>query len=196
MINLITNHLPESVKVEGLDEPVPINTDFRVGIQVSLIYEAPLDADQVRAGAFAHFFGTSPTDWPDECRGHLLAMAEAFASQDELATVTKKGKGSKAKIRTFDWDADQERLVADFQREYGMDLTDPELHIHWWRFLALLGQLSDDSATRTAIGYRAMKINAKLPAEEKQRLQKLKRHYALPLSREDAARRDRDLWGD
>ena len=72
------------------------------------------------------------------------------------------------------------RLVADFQREYKLDLTDPSLSMHWWRFLALFNNLSNTSQTMTIRGYRSCDIPKDAPPETKERIKEIKRQYALP----------------
>jgi hypothetical protein len=92
---------------------------------------------------------------------------------------------------------DQRRLVADFQREYGLDLTDAACDMHWWRFMALFEGLGDTSRTMTAVGIRATDISSKLPPEEQKRLRDLKKLYELPLrTKEEALARDAAIWGD
>lgn len=40
--------------------------------------------------------------------------------------------------RLLDWDQDAGIVASDFQRLYGIDLLDPSVSLHWYRFVALL----------------------------------------------------------
>ena len=201
MQSLIANPLPKTVHVGGKD--VPIDTDFRNSIQVQRMLDAPLDSADIEMGILMAYFGDEDEgdldgfdeDWLAVNAAGLLSAAMSFANAAEFADATRAGRGSH--IRTFDWDIDQRRVVADFQREYALDITDTNCKIHWWRFLALFEGLSEDSRTMTAIGYRAMDIPPKLPKEEQLRLRRLKAHYALgPRSAAEALARDAAIWGD
>jgi hypothetical protein len=196
MLNVITGYLPETVAVGGID--VPIATGFRTSIQVQRVIDSPLDDADIQAAILMHYYGNLDAfdeDWLAASATGLLAAAMDFANAAEFAEATRADKGSS--VRTFDWDTDQRRVVADFQREYGLDLADSGVKMHWWRFLALFEGLSDDSRTMTAIGYRAMDIPPGLPKEEQQRLRKLKAHYQLrPRTKAEALARDAAIWGD
>jgi hypothetical protein len=195
MLNIITNHLPKTVAVGG--RCLPIATGFRTSIQVQRVIDAPLDDMDIQAAILTHYYDLEPLDssWLAANATGLFAAAMDFANAAEFAEATRSGKGSSA--RTFDWDTDQRRVVADFQREYGLDLADAGVKMHWWRFLALFEGLSDDSRTMTAIGYRAMDIPPGLPKEEQQRLRRLKSHYQLkPRTKAEALARDAAIWGD
>ncbi len=109
MINIITNRLPDSVEVDGLGA-VPINTDFRAGIQVSLINDAQLDPRDRALGVFVQYFG-DPRNHDAAHFNGMLAAAEAFARLDDLAVIVKSSKRT-SKRRSFDWDCDQKRLIA------------------------------------------------------------------------------------
>jgi hypothetical protein len=196
VINVITNELPSAVVVGG--SSLPINTDFRTSIQVQELIESDLPPDLVGMGVVMHYFGNPdllPADIVSEHLDGLIAAAMEFARMDEFAELTRSRKGSKT--RTFDWCADQRRLVADFQREYGIDLTDADTELHWWRFMMLFEGLSDKSATMTAIGYRTLDIPPKAPDEERKRLREMKNIYQLPpRTKAEVLARDAAIWGD
>ena len=71
--------------------------------------------------------------------------------------------------------------MADFQRFYGLDITDPSLHIHWWRFVALFDGLpGDTSQTMQAVGVRARDLSDCGSREGRQLLHAQKKAVALP----------------
>jgi hypothetical protein len=195
-MNIITNMLPSSVKVG--DSEIPIDTSFRVSICVQQVLDTIEDAGLLHGAIFAYYFGSEQNFDNDFLRAHaseFLTSAMAFARADDLAKATRSPKGSH--VRTFDWDVDQRRVVADFERYYSIDLTSADCDMHWWRFLALFEELPEDGATMTAIGYRALDIPKGIAKEEARRLQKLKRHYELPSrTKAEALARDEAIWGE
>ena len=197
MINLIVNPLPDTVSLADGRE-IPINVDFRASIQVFALLESPIDDQAKEAGVLLQYFG--PT-FPElilnlSANGkELLDAALSFARMDELNELLKQPHASRE--RTFDWDEDQYRVISDFQREYGLDLTDPSLQMHWWRFRTLFNGLTEDSLTKTAIGWRAAKPPKNANKAEQERYQAMKKIYRLPpRSAEEVLERDRAIWGD
>lgn len=192
MRNIIAQGTPSAVEVGGVS--IPINTDFRHGIQISRALDSPLLSDAQKADAvMLHCYGANI---PDDREQALIAAVE-FVNRAELDSPTRGGKRKASRDRTFDWDVDQSRLIADFQREYAIDLTSPSTRMHWWRFMALVDGLSDTSQTMTAIGYRGSEVPAGAADFDKRRIKKMKQHYALPpRTTEEAARRDSAIWGD
>lgn len=63
---------------------------------------------------------------------------------------------------------------------YGLDLARHPLH--WWQFRALFRSLPEDTQLVKIIGYRTMKIPAKISKEQRQHYEHMKRVYALPQS--------------
>jgi hypothetical protein len=62
-----------------------------------------------------------------------------------------------------------------------MDLFEMQGKLHWQKFLALLGNLSDDTIFKEVVGIRVQKIPAptKYNQEERNRIIELKRIYRL-----------------
>lgn len=188
MHNIICNGVPSTIEVCGTAHK--IETGFRTWIQIARLLESDLDPSVKISAAIAKCFGEviSPVDAAYEA-------AILFLNADKIDWSADTGK--KSYTKSFDWDVDQKALVADFEREYGIDLTDPAINMHWWRFLALFGGLSDTSKTMQARGYRTVEIPHGASDAEKNRLRELKKAYALPAkTREEAIAQEREIWGD
>ncbi|MDR3053325.1 MAG: bacteriophage Gp15 family protein [Coriobacteriales bacterium] len=191
MINVLVNGLPSTVVVGGV--PVDINTDFRHCLQVSLLVDDPVVGQEAKVkGLLYHLYGFLPDEHVEE----YLTEARSFLRLDVLdTTITKRPR--KGTLRTFDWDIDQRRLVADFWREHRIDLTDPDTELHWWRFLALFEGLSYESSTMRAIGIRSVEIPKGASEAERRRLRAQKKEYELPArTKEEIEARERAIWGD
>lgn len=80
----------------------------------------------------------------------------------------------------FSYEHDADFIYSAFFQAYGLDLANTSLH--WWQFRALFRSLPEDTQLVKIIGYRTMKIPAKVSKEQRQHYEKLKRVYALPQS--------------
>jgi len=67
------------------------------------------------------------------------------------------GRGDGEDGRRFCYDFDAEEIYAGFLSEYGMDLFEVEF-LHWYKFKALLGKLSSESALKKKIELRFMDL--------------------------------------
>lgn len=139
MIDLRKRKLPDSLVVNG--EAFLIDTDFRTWISWGHEVETKKQAP------YFIFLGRVPEDpsW--------LLEAVNFLNAPNLTPRAKNA--SKSKDRMHDFVEDGEYIVASFQQAYGIDLTDPELKMHWHRFKALFAGLPSDTKMAQIMGYRA-----------------------------------------
>ncbi len=79
---------------------------------------------------------------------------------------------------TFDLLQDEFLVIADFQREYNINLLDPALEMSWRRFKILLSNLSDKSSVTARAQIRDMDVKD-LPKKNQSRILKLKERYSL-----------------
>lgn len=203
MRGALTGGLPDSVEVCG--EPVSVDTDWRVWVDVwRLMDDVASDSSKRAIAVLALAYprsGESPTPFelaaqnPNAALEAALAFLERKQAGQPKRPETKSQRRNKGK-RLFDWDWDAERIVSDFEREYSIDLTDPELHMHWWRFMALFNGLSDKSQTMNAISTRAADLGDKrLGKEERRILRERKLAYMLPARTKEEAAANRAIRG-
>lgn len=168
---------PSTVIVEG--GPISINTSHHCGFRVAAILDSPTTDDDIATHALvANYFGREPRD--EHEFAELLNAGIAFFLRIPPGQIPAKTKRRKKQTRVFDWIQDEERLIADFQRFYGIDITNPHVHIHWWRFMALFEQLpSDASQTMQAMGIRARDLGDCESREERRVLRLRKKAVAL-----------------
>lgn len=80
--------------------------------------------------------------------------------------------------RVVDYDVDQWRIYADFLHIYSIDLAVTDMH--WWRFCGLLWNMPYKlSSFQQVVATRQERPGKGASAEERQRLRKLKKIYAL-----------------
>lgn len=137
MIDLRETMLPNAIEVNG--EVHFVKTDFRTWIRFWAEYENG-------TASYCIFKDKPPAggDWE--------AAAVMF-----LTNPNATPRANESPDRLIDYVLDGEYIVASFQAAYGIDLTDPNLKMHWHRFKALMDGLPDDSKMAKIIGYRGYK---------------------------------------
>lgn len=157
MIDLRETVLPNALEVDG--EVYPIKTDFRTWIR----FQADYDGGVVPY----YIFDCKPP------QGSFEAQAVQFMANPNS---TPRGGGESGQ-RVVDFVDDGEYIVASFQQAYGIDLTDPELTMHWHRFKALFDGLPDDTKMGKIEGYRAWKESKD---DHRAVMRKLREAWRLP----------------
>lgn len=184
--NPVTDGLPRSVSIGG--RQVPIETGFRPWIRIMQAADDPRPLPAVKVEAILRLAYGHP--YPPEVgtdRQGAVDAALAFLHFNEPAPPSTERQRSKAKKRTWDWSYDAPCLIADFQREYGIDLTDGALDMHWWRFWALFRGLGESSRSRELIGVRQADEKG-LSKAQKANLRERKKQALLPARNEEEAR--------
>lgn len=132
---------PCSVDVAGAE--VPVRTGWRTGVRLMRL---DMKEEGGRADALALLFGgvglkdgqEGPFRREVALRPTAALLAGVRWHRGGLEQMRYAGKPRKAERRAFDIDQDAAAVVCDFQRLYGIDLTDTGLQMHWYRFCALL----------------------------------------------------------
>lgn len=84
------------------------------------------------------------------------------------------------KEKTYDLKQDAEYIYASFMSDYGIDLFEQQGKLHWFKFKALLGGLTDGSKFLRVIEIRTMELpKGKGTEKERKRIRELQEHYAL-----------------
>lgn len=171
--NVLLDPLPVSWEAEDGTE-YPINTDFRIGIQMCMIQDdAELnDAEKARLLKEFLFYGSVPesADEISECTRFFL---NGWFHDKNLKKTEHK--------RLMDFDVDQWRIYSAFLKQYGIDLNDVE-YMHFWEFMGLLSNLEECAYTRV-IDIRQRKISQKMDNEQKRALREAKEVYELAQAR-------------
>ncbi|MGL4548618.1 bacteriophage Gp15 family protein [Eubacterium aggregans] len=185
-MNILLDKLPESVRFNGYE--YPINADFRAGIRFEmLILDRTIKEEDKAIQALQIFYGDVPSD-----PGTALEAAIWFyrcGRDDE----TNSGIGSNDVPYSYEYDAGY--IAAAFMEQYGVDLNSVEF-LHWWKFKSMFDSISENTMFSKAIGYRTAKIDKNMSSEEKSRLKKLQRAFAIPRpkSEQDMMRELEEEW--
>ena len=189
MTNILIDELPYSVEVCG--QLIPINTDYRTGILFEkLMVDASMTDEQKLVEIMLLYFGEGIMDLVTSCGADAVgaainAVRWFYSCGRETEPVKDTGEGdSDGKEEgsgidpPFSYEYDAGYIYAAFIEAYHIDLT--EKRLHWWQFRALFLALPDTTQFQKIVGYRVMKIPAKLPKDQKQFYQKMKRLYKIP----------------
>lgn len=183
MRGILTAPLPLTVDVGGIS--LPINTSWRTWVDIWRIVDNPAKEGWKKGAA------TLRLAFDDEAYAHAISNPDAaFAAAMDFLMRRQPGQVEKpltkqqkrlSSIRTMDWDWDAPLIVADYRREYGIDLTDHDMDMHWWRFMALFDGLSDTASIIDCIRVRAADLDAKgMSKDEKRYLRERKEALMLP----------------
>jgi len=183
-VNILVSPLPRAVPVGG--SSVPLRSGYRTGISVVRVAESAL-SEALKAGAILRlYFGDAVP--PD-----TASALEAAMDFHRCGEAPSKRRSR----RLLDWDHDAGMILADFRREYGIDLADPATRMHWWVFMAYFANLGNDSETKTAMYYRNTPAPRDLNGEDAKRFKAMKKAYALPPKDLAAtAAQDAERWGE
>ena len=177
---LLLNGLPEDY------EGIPISPDYRNMIQVDLILRDPdlSDADKV-AAALDQLYPEIPEDIAKAVNG-----LDWFFTRGQIGGEGKED--GRAPQRAFDFSQDANLIYSAFYATYNISLTTIDF-LHWWEFMALFEGLPESTLIKRVIYWRTADLTG-LPKEERRRVQKMRRLFALkqtdapPLSVEEVNR--------
>jgi len=176
-----------NVLLDGLPtqyEGHSINSDFRIGVQMSQAVEDPelIQEEKIAICVDLLFGGNDPLPDPKTAAAGVQWFLTGWVTD-------RRGK-EKNRAPVMDFNVDQWRIYAAFLSQYRIDLNTADLH--FWVFMALLSTLDECAYTRV-VDIRTRKPGKKASAEEKRMLAELKRRYALEEqeSVEERAERER-----
>lgn len=174
-MSLLVDIAPRCVEIDGAE--VEINTDFRTAILFEqMMFDDDFPENMKTANALRLFYPVIPQNVNEAFQKILW-----FYSGGK---VKKCGSESHSNNRFYDFEYDDDYIFAAFWQQYGIDLESIE-YLHWWKFRALFRSLSEECEIVKIMGYRAMKIDSKMSANEKKFYAKMKKLYALPRSQSE-----------
>ena len=120
---------------------------------------------------------------PDDLSAAVDAALWFYRCGREETMLQKRMAERKGKKQVYSFEHDAGRIYAAFLLAYKIDLQDVE-YMHWWRFRYLFESLPKDCEFVRAMEYRSVELD-KVPEGQKEWYGKMKRMYALPLSKEE-----------
>lgn len=177
-MNHLTGKFPEAVRIDG--EVYPLNTDFRVGVQIMEAFEdtrlTNLEKQAVMCGLL---FQKIPEDFEKACRAAVKFL-------DCGETAEEGGDDMPAK-RVYSFTKDARYIYSAILQTHGVDLQKAE-HLHWWTFCAMFHDLREDCTFQTMVSLRRRAAEGKLTKEERQIWHKMRHVLSLEESEPDPER--------
>lgn len=144
MIDLRNKSLPDTITVNGKD--FLIKTDFRLWLKFSTMIEEerPL-AD--------YLFLLEDVEGNIPLENFFPQLMQFYTNPNS----TPKNINSTSTDRILDYIEDGEYIIASFMQDYGIDLT--EVDMHWHKFKALFAGLRDDTKIKQIMSMRSYRKN-------------------------------------
>lgn len=127
MLDLFSRELPDSIEVDG--EFYYIQTDYKYIILFNRLIQNQATLDK--------FDFMYPFEKPE----NRQAGFDQIALFVNPPTLLPRSDGTESSLRVVDYDIDSDYIFAAFYEQYGIDLMDPTLDMHWHKFLALFRAL-------------------------------------------------------
>lgn len=177
-MNMLTDSVPESLTIAGIE--YEINTDYSVWLKFEMLLSDEVEDSKATLLDIKKLIFKSkiPPDRADE------ETTEQILWFYRCGKPEQKGGSSSKKI--FDYDYDDGYICAAYMEQYHIDISGT--YMHWWKFHALMLSLSENTEFVKIMGYRAIEINSKMTAAQKAFYQKMKKHYKLPVKKEEQQR--------
>ena len=152
-----------------------VHADFRGILRMQEIFgDSEFNSTQKWASALYLLYGDAA---PPDLNAAIEEIMWFVSGGETESDGESDSKGKKDK--KYDFVFDEDYIIGGFQQAYGVDLTDDELTLHWWRFLALFKSLPDNTEMANRIRLRGTDTG-KMKGEEKRRMDEAKRAVALP----------------
>ncbi len=175
---------PDQAEVNG--SRYEIRTNFRTSILFELMMQDDsLDAGEKVQKALNLYYPVLP----DDLHAAVEAVLWFYRCSKEETTIQKRMAARRGKNQIYSFEHDAGYIYAAFLSAYGIDLQDIE-YMHWWKFRFLFHALPKDTEFVRIMEYRSIDINDKMPKEQKDFYKKMKRLYALPLSKAEDDRQN------
>lgn len=175
---MLTDSVPESLTIAGTE--YEINTDYRVWLKFEMLLTDEVEDSNTTLCDIKEliFKSKSPPNSADEETTERILWFYRCGKPEQ--------KGGKSSKKIFDYDYDDGYIWAAFMEQYHIDLN--KANLHWWLFHALMLSLSENTEFVKIMGYRAIEINSKMTASQKAFYQRMKKHYKLPIKKEEQQR--------
>jgi len=168
--NIILNKLPQYTP-----NGYRIRTDFRESIKFELLMQDNKikEIDKLSIAINLFYF-----DIPDDIEKAIKDIIWFYRCGKELKKTSQNNETSNKK-QVYSYEFDDEYIYSAFMQQYNIDLNKIK-YLHWWKFKALMENLSEETQFVKIMGYRVVNISKIKDKEEKERYKKLKKIYELP----------------
>ena len=197
--NVLLYGAPSGVELGGA--VVRIKTDWRVWVRVQMLMDDPEVPERMAGGLLLDAAYPRTLMDGEETSPYNAAVSHPEEAVQAAIDFMRMGRPKRpmtaeerreAERRAWDWGWDSSSVVADFQRFYGIDLTDPGLRMHWWRFWSLFCGLPEESESMRVMAVRTADAG-RLKGEGRCRFMEGKARAMLPARTEEERRENRTV---
>ena len=177
-MNILMDTLPETITVNGREYFA--DTDFRTMIAFEKVtLNDSLDSRElVRQVIDLVLTDEQPTEI-DQAVREILFLYSCGKPAERKKRRPKNGNVELKEKLIYDYEQDAPYIYGAFLSQYGIDLNDIE-YLHWWKFNAMFKSLPSSCKIVEIMGYRATDLGRIKDKEERSRIARLQRVYALP----------------
>lgn len=162
-MNVLVNEFPTKVKLDG--KIYELNTDFRVGLNIMLLYEDKSLNDYEKTDIMLELLYKE--EIPIELREIAIEKAMLFlnAGDNKKSNDSEEEYDIKPK-RVYSFTKDAKYIYSAIKKSHGVDLENIE-YLHWWKFVYYFFDLDEKSFFSQMIYLRNQRNKGKLTKEEK-----------------------------
>lgn len=169
---IFVDSLPNCVTIDNMI--YPINSDFRVMAAYEIGMQKHTDKKMPIAESLNRFYIDGIPCNIDEAIGKMLWFYQCGKEVKE-----KNEDESQKKVKQiYSFEEDEGYIFSAFLDQYGINLISIDL-MHWWVFKRLFDGLKSDNEFVKIMGYRAAKLDGKMPLEQRKFYRKMQKQYAL-----------------
>ena len=155
--NLLTDRLPDALWIGGIRYPV--YTDFRRWILAVELFAEPFVEMGIKTDCAAKLLFPGENPLERERTGDLYrSMVHGIAWFASCGRSVRNGYGGERERDreepVFDFTVDADLIYAAFMQTYGIDLCDPAVKLHFWKFMALLRNLPRETEFMQVVNLR------------------------------------------
>lgn len=178
MIDLTKTRLPSAIDVGG--SLYYLHTDFQYWINFAIQIE---NKKTVNVLDFDFLYSAEkPTD---RISAYKELLKFAFPKKELPHPVRSSN------VRMLDYVLDADLIYSAFKQQYNIDLLDENLHLHWYKFQALLSGLRETKLT-DVMGYRGYDENDK--SDFKKNMIEQRKAWELPAIIDEQTQSDLDAF--
>lgn len=182
--NILTGILPNYIVIGK--EKYKINTDFKIWIKFEELLLGGGNASEIFTEAIVLCMDkrVKTPSLPPSFKETIEGLCDFYFCRDK--SNVKECSSSRTPKRLYSFSEDAELIYAAFLQEYGIDLSESEMH--WWKFRALFTSLSGKSKFCSVMKIRAADLSDIKDVKAKNNLSRLKSIYALKDLRSESER--------
>ena len=170
-MNILTTPLADCIVIDG--KGYRLRTDFRIWIE----FERIMQDKKIAPHHKVRMIYDLCFEEPPPCGVALDTLMEFYRGEKP------KGKSGGKAVISFSQDGDY--IYSAFYTQYGIDLT--EAQMHWHKFRALFAGLKEDNMIVKIMQIRGMDLSKIKDKNHKAHYRRLKRLYRLEKGNTDAA---------